>query len=100
MRMNELQLSTLMTQNHNEGKRLHIYIKHGTIHVKFKNNSNTTALAGVAQWIEHEPVWNHRVAGLIPSQGTSLGCRPGPQLRVRDRQQHIDVSLSLKINKI
>ena len=29
------------------------------------------ALAGVAQWIEREPV-NERVAGSIPSQGTCL----------------------------
>ena len=38
----------------------------------------TQALAGVAQWIEH---WhaNQRVVGSIPSQGTRLGCRPGPQ---------------------
>ena len=36
------------------------------------------ALAGVAQWIEREPA-NQRVAGLIPSQGTCLGCRPVPQ---------------------
>ena len=27
-------------------------------------------LAGVAQWIEYQPV-NHRVAGSIPSQGTA-----------------------------
>ena len=37
-----------------------------------------TALAGVAQWIECRPV-NQRVAGSIPSQGTCLGCGPGPQ---------------------
>ena len=37
-----------------------------------------TALAGVAQWIEHPPM-NQRVTGSIPSQGTCLGCRPGPQ---------------------
>ena len=36
------------------------------------------ALAGVARWIEHQPV-NQRVASSIPSQGTCLGCRPGPQ---------------------
>ena len=36
------------------------------------------ALDGVAQWIEHWPV-NLRVAGSIPSQGTCLGCRSGPQ---------------------
>ena len=37
-----------------------------------------SALAGVAQWIEHQPV-NQRVASLIPSQGTCPGCRPGSQ---------------------
>ena len=36
------------------------------------------ALAGVAQWIEHRLV-NQRVAGLIPSLGTCLGCRPSLQ---------------------
>ena len=36
-----------------------------------------TALAGVAQWIEHWPV-NQRFAGSISSQGTCLGCGPGP----------------------
>ena len=38
-----------------------------------------TCLAGVAQWIERGLV-NQRVAGLIPGQGTCLGCGPGPQL--------------------
>ena len=33
--------------------------------------------AGVAQWIEYRPL-NKRVAGLVPSQGTCLGCGPGP----------------------
>ena len=64
------------------------------------------ALAGVAQWIEHCLV-NQRVADLIPSQGTCLGCGPGPQCGPRERQPHIYVSLplflfpfpSLKINK-
>ena len=37
-----------------------------------------SALTGVAQWIECEPV-NQRVAGAIPSRGTCLGCRPGPR---------------------
>ena len=36
------------------------------------------ALAGVAQWIEYQPL-NQRVAGLIPSQVTCLGYSPGPQ---------------------
>ena len=64
-----------------------------------------TALPGVAQWVEREPV-NQRVAGLIPSQGTCLGCGSGSQLGAHKRQPHIDVyllfpslSLSLKINK-
>ena len=35
-------------------------------------------LAGVVQWIEHGPL-NQRVASLIPSQGTFLGCRTVPQ---------------------
>ena len=38
----------------------------------------STALAGVAQWIECQPA-NQRAAGSIPSQGTCLGCGPGPQ---------------------
>ena len=35
------------------------------------------ALAGVAQWIECQPA-NQGVTGSIPSQGTCLGCGPGP----------------------
>ena len=50
------------------------------------------ALASVAQWIEHWPA-HWKVASLIPSQGTCLGCGPGPQLGVRERQPHIEVSL-------
>ena len=36
------------------------------------------ALAGVAQWIECWLV-NQRDAGSIPSRGTCLSCKPGPQ---------------------
>ena len=60
----------------------------------FSFKDEEVALAGVAQWIECRAV-NQRVAGLIPSQGTHLGCRPGSQCRARERQPHIDVSLSL-----
>ena len=42
------------------------------------DETDALALAGVAQWIVHQTV-NQRVAGLIPSQGTCLGCRLGPQ---------------------
>ena len=52
------------------------------------------ALAGVAQWIEFRPT-NQRAAGLVPSQGTCLGCRSGPWLRVCERQPYTDVSLPL-----
>ena len=38
----------------------------------------SVALAGVAQWIEHQPV-NQRVIGSIPSSGTCLDCGPSPQ---------------------
>ena len=41
-----------------------------------KNRCRT--LADVAQWTECQPA-NQRVASSIPSQGTCLGCRPGPQ---------------------
>ena len=43
---------------------------------RIKLKQNKTALAGVAQCIKNRPV-NQRVASLIPSQGTCLGCRPG-----------------------
>ena len=57
-------------------------------------------LAAVAQWIEHGPV-KQRVTASIPSQGTCLGCRPGPQWGACERQPHIDVSFPLsKINKL
>ena len=36
------------------------------------------SLAGMAQWIEGRPT-NQSVTCLIPSQGTCLGCGPGPQ---------------------
>ena len=50
-------------------------------------------LAGVAQWIEHQPV-NGKVTGSIPSPGTSLGCGSSPQKGVSERQL-ADVSLLL-----
>ena len=37
------------------------------------------ALTPVAQWIERHPA-NQRVASSIPSQGTCLGCGPGPRV--------------------
>ena len=42
-------------------------------------NGEKLVPAGVAQWIECWPE-NQKVAGLIPTQGPSLGCWPGLQL--------------------
>ena len=39
------------------------------------NGRKKGALAGVAQCLTA----NQRIASLIPSQGTCLGCGPGPQ---------------------
>ena len=50
------------------------------------------SLAGVGQWIEHQPV-KQKVADLIPSEGTCLGCGPGPLLGACERQL-INVSLA------
>ena len=57
------------------------YLVRGTdpFSLRLSNKKMTkAALAGVAQWIERQPV-NQRVTGLIPSQGTCLGYGPGPQ---------------------
>ena len=70
-----------------------------------RNGLKTIAsLAGVAQWIEHQPA-NQRVASLIPSQGTCLGCglcalTPSGRLLKAEGNRwmflsHIDVSLPL-----
>ena len=43
------------------------------------------APAGVAQWMERWPE-NQKDAGSSPSQGTGLGCGPGPQWGACERQ--------------
>ena len=55
---------------------------------------NIGALAGEAQWIEHQPA-NQRVTSLIPSQGICLGCGRAPSRGVLERQPHTNVSLPL-----
>ena len=50
------------------------------------SQNHSTALAGVAQWIERG-LQNQRVAGSIPSQGACLGWGP------HERQPPIDISL-------
>ena len=52
---------------------------------------NGHALAGVAQWAECQ----QGVTGSIAGQGTGLGCGPGPQYGVCERQPHTDISLPL-----
>ena len=54
--------------------------------MKFSFKKAARVLAGVAQTIECQPA-NQRVAGSILSQGTFLGCGPGPQLGACERQQ-------------
>ena len=67
----------------------------------FKIPFTPLALAGVTQLVEHHSA-KQKVAGLIPSQGTSLGCRFHSQLErvhARDNQlmffSRINVSLAL-----
>ena len=72
-----------------------------TYREKKKQQKGRWALAGEAQWTECQPA-NQRFAVSIPSQGTCLGCRPGPQWGAHKRQPHTDVShppFCLKINK-
>ena len=51
---------------------------HGVEHTMGSQERGSQALAGVVQWIEGQ-LANQRVASSIPSQGTCLGWRPGPQ---------------------
>ena len=61
--------------------------------VKFGGSQKLfVALAGVTQCIGRWPA-NRGVAGSIPSQGTCLGCVPGPHWGACERQP-IDVPLA------
>ena len=55
----------------------------------------TTLCPALAEWLIERRPESQRVAGSIPSQGTGLGCGPGPQCGAHKRQPHIDVSLPL-----
>ena len=56
----------------------HSYMAGDRSHLHKITFIRTSALGGVSQWIEHEPV-KQRVAGSIPSQGPGLGCGQSPQ---------------------
>ena len=48
------------------------------LHQRGKKDLKTNlALAGWLSWLEHHPT-HQKVVGLIPSQGTYLGCRFDP----------------------
>ena len=85
-----------MERNKDLGNDNLIYIGYkqcGREDVKKKTNQKCPGWC-VAQCIECRPA-NQRVTSSIPSQGTCLVCRLGPQCRVHERQPHIDVSLPL-----
>ena len=54
------------------------FILNLALYRSINKNIINLVLAGMAWWIECWSV-NQRVADSIPSQGTCLGCRPGPQ---------------------
>ena len=62
-----------------------------------KISSAYYALAGVAQWIKCQPA-NQRVICSIPSQGTCLGCGPGPPVERHMRGNHTMIFLSLSFS--
>ena len=68
----------------------HLFTSHGTLILHRTDLENPAAghkilreicemaLADVTQWIKQGSV-KQRIIGSIPSQGTCLGCRPGPR---------------------
>ena len=80
---NEVAIPTLIVPNSHFVFSSHIHFLkffQGKLSILDHTIKHTPTLAGVAQWIEHWPA-NQSVTGSIPSQGTCLGCRPGPQVR-------------------
>ncbi|KAF6119681.1 hypothetical protein HJG60_010131 [Phyllostomus discolor] len=55
-----------------------VLASHKSVKFLYLKSFTDCNLAGVAQWIEHQPV-SQGVPGLISSQGTCLGYGPGPQ---------------------
>ena len=55
----------------------------------------TTEGPGWCSSVDWAQVANQRVAGSIPNRGTCLGCGPGPQCGLWERQPGIGVSLPL-----
>ena len=70
------------------------------MHTTMQKNLENIMLAqtAVAQWIEHQPA-NQRVTSSIPSQGTRLGCGPGPLWGAwHTRGNHTLMFLSLSLS--
>ena len=55
------------------------------LHQSVVTSRSNRSPSGAAQWTERWPV-NRKVTGSIPSRGTCLGCKPGPQQGARERQ--------------
>ena len=84
-------------KHHPKVNRIFFVFRSGLLGYNLLNNKiQYSALAGVAQWIEHQPA-NQSVTGLIPSQGTCLGCRPGPSWGCT-RGKHTLMFLSLSFS--
>ena len=66
--------------------------------LKMQLFKKTTVLPWLAGLSGLNASLKNRVTGSIPSQGTCLGCRPGPQWGALKRQPHIDVSLPLSFS--
>ena len=63
---------------------------------KYKNIDNIKSASSQPWlvWIDRRPA-KQMATSSVPSQGTCLGCGPGPQVGAYKRQTHIDVSLPL-----
>ena len=67
--------------------------QHKGLVILHADTSKGTALTGVAQWVGCCTKTQKVTGSILSGQGTSLGCRPGPHLRVCKVQQ-MNVSLS------
>ena len=88
------------TSKHLELEGRHAYFEKKSAGDKdFPHYSELIVLSTVNKNVYSGPGWCSSVdwaqACSIPSQGTRLGCGPGPQQQACEKQPHIDVSLPL-----